>query len=142
MIEINWTLIAQIINFLALVVILNMVLFRPIRNSLRQRQAALAAYEAALERLAGLSQGIDEEIVGNLAAARRQGVGQRDGLKQEGSQEEASLLDQVKQELDANWTRVEAQIKKDVAKARNTLKAQAKSFAQELAAKILGRKLA
>ena len=32
MIELNWTLFAQIINFLVLVYLLNVVLFRPIRQ--------------------------------------------------------------------------------------------------------------
>ena len=41
MIDIDWTLYAQIINFLLLVFLLNVVLFRPIRNALKERQAKL-----------------------------------------------------------------------------------------------------
>jgi F0F1-type ATP synthase membrane subunit b/b' len=47
----------------------------------------------------------------------------------------------VKKEVDAQWTKVEAKIKKDVGKAREALSAQAQDFAQALATKILGRKL-
>jgi F0F1-type ATP synthase membrane subunit b/b' len=63
-------------------------------------------------------------------------------LRQEGSQAEASLLEQVKKDAEAEWTRVEAKIKADMDKARKALKTQAQSFAQALAAKILGRDVA
>jgi F-type H+-transporting ATPase subunit b len=141
MIEIDWTLIAQIINFLVLVFVLNVVLFRPIRNALKDRQAKIAAQEAEVSKFADQSQGITDEIKENLAEARRQGAGQREGLRQDGVQAETSLLEKVKQEVDAEWAKVEKKIKKDMAKARETLKAEAEGFAQLLAAKILGRKL-
>jgi F-type H+-transporting ATPase subunit b len=141
MIKINWTLYVQIINFLVLVFLLNLVLFRPIRKALRERQGAIAAHEAEINRFAERSQGIGKEIKDSLAEARRHGLGQKEALKQEGSQAEASLLEAVKKEVDAEWDRVEKKIKEDVVKAGQTLKAQAESFAQSLAAKILGREL-
>jgi F-type H+-transporting ATPase subunit b len=141
MIDIDWTLIAQILNFLVLVFLLNMVLFRPIRKILLERKARLASFEEDITGLADnrlLTLGkVDEELV----QARREGLGLREGLRQEGSQAEGTLLEQVKREVDAEWTRVEAKIKQDVAKARKALEAQAQDFAMALATKILGRKL-
>ncbi len=141
MIELDWTLFVQILNFLVLVFLLNMVLFRPIRKSLQDRQARLTSFEDDISRLGDTQQGILGEVDEQLAAARREGLGLREGLRQEGSQAESSLLEQVKQEVDAEWTRVEAKIKKDVAKAQEALQAQAQDFAMALATKILGRKL-
>jgi len=141
MIDIDWTLLAQLINFLLLVFLLNLVLFRPIRKAMRERQARLLADEAAAHRLELESQGLSVEIKEKLAAARRDGAGQREALKQEGSQAEASLLEEVKRQTDLEWAQVEKKIKADMAKARDSLKKQAKSFAQLLAAKVLGREL-
>jgi F-type H+-transporting ATPase subunit b len=141
MIDFDWTLGAQIINFLVLVYLLNVVLFRPIRKSLKERQERLLAYETAAAELAAQSQGIAGEIQEKLAAARREGLGEKEGLRQEGSQAEASLLEKVKQEVDAEWTRVEKKIKQDIDKARKSLKTQAQSFAQVMAAKILGSEI-
>ncbi len=141
MIDIDWTLYAQIINFLVLVFLLNLVLFRPIRKALKARQEKILAQEAEISRLGDRSQGIGKEIRDSLAEARRHGARQREGLKKEASEAEASLLEAVKQEVEAEWERVGAKIKEDMAKARKTLEAQAQSFAQSLAAKILGREL-
>lgn len=141
MIDFDWTLGVQIINVLVLVYLLNLVLFRPIRKGLKDRQARLQAYEAAVAQLAEQSQGIAGEIQENLTAARRAGVGEKEARRQAGAQAETSLLEKVKQEVDAEWTRVEKKIKEDMNKARKSLKDQAQSFAQVMAAKILGREL-
>jgi len=141
MIALDWTLFVQIINFLVLVYLLNMVLFKPIRRVLLERQARLTAYEDEIAGLGDNQQGILGEVDQQLATARREGLGLREKLRQEGSQEESSLLEQVKKEVDAEWTKVEAKIKQDMAKAREALRAQAQDFATALSAKILGRKL-
>ncbi len=141
MIDIDWTLYAQIINFLLLVFLLNVVLFRPIRNALRDRQAKLLAQEAEINVLADQGQSLEDEIKEELAAARRAGAGARETLKQEGAQAEATLLEEVKHQVEMEWATVEKKIKADMAKARKSLQTQTQSFAQLLATKILGREL-
>ena len=141
MIDIDWTLYAQIINFLLLVFLLNVVLFRPIRNALKERQAKLLAQEAEINVLTDQGQSLEDEIKEELAAARRAGAGARETLKQEGAQAEATLLEEVKHQVEMEWATVEKKIKADMAKARKSLQTQTQSFAQLLATKILGREL-
>lgn len=141
MIELDWTLFVQIINFLLLVFLLNLVLFRPIRRILRERQARLASLEADIGQLADSQSGLLRQVEEQLTAARREGLGLRERLRQEGAQAESSLLEQVKKEVDEEWARMEAKIKEDVAKARQALRAQIQDFATALATKILGRTL-
>ena len=141
MIAIDWTLYAQIINFLLLVFLLNVVLFRPIRNAIRDRQAKLLAQEAEINLLLDQGRSLEDEIKEKLAAARREGAGARENLKQEGAQAEASLLEEVKHQVEVEWATVEKKIKADMTKARQSLKKEAQTFAQLLATKILGREL-
>ena len=141
MIDIDWTLYAQIINFLLLVFLLNVVLFRPIRKALRDRQAKLLAQETEINVLTDKGRSLEDEIREELAAARRAGAGARETLKQEGAQAEATLLEEVKRQAELEWATVEKKIKADMAKARASLQTQVQSFAQLLATKILGREL-
>ncbi|HZE21441.1 MAG TPA: hypothetical protein VE082_05260 [Desulfobaccales bacterium] len=141
MIAIDWTLYAQIINFLLLVFLLNVVLFRPIRNAIKDRQAKLLAQEAEINLLADQGRSLEDEIKEKLAAARREGAGARESLKQEGAQAEASLLEEVKHQVEVEWATVEKKIKADMTKARQSLKKESQTFAQLLATKILGREL-
>jgi len=137
----NLTIVPLLVNFLVLVFLLNVVLFRPIRNALKERQARLDAQTADISLMETQGQGLDSEIKDKLAAARREGAGARETLKDEGAAAEASLLEEVKREVDLEWSRVEKKIKQDVAQARKALGTQAQSFAQLLASKILGREL-
>jgi F-type H+-transporting ATPase subunit b len=141
MIQIDWTLGAQLVTFLVLVFLLNMVLFRPIREALKKRQARMDAQEADINLMETQGQGLNSETMEKLAAARREGVTARESLKQEGSGAEAALLEEIKREVDLEWSQVEQQIKEDVARARKTLQTQTQSFAQLLVSKILGREL-
>ena len=141
MIDIDWTLFAQIINFLLLVFLLNVVMFRPIRNALKARQAKLLAQETEINVLTDKGRSLEDEIKEELAAARRAGAGARETLKQEGAQAEITLLEEVKRQAELEWATVEKKIKADMAKARASLQTQAQSFAQLLATKILGREL-
>lgn len=119
MIEINWTLIAQIINVLVLVFLLNMVLFRPVREGLKKRKARIGEFEGDISQLAEQQQGLTGQVQESLAEARRHGAGSREALRQEGAQAEASLMEQVKKEAEAEWKRVEKKIKKDMARPGN-----------------------
>jgi F-type H+-transporting ATPase subunit b len=141
MIDIDWTLYAQLINFLLLVFLLNVVLFRPIRAIIKERQAKLLAQEAEINLLSDQGHSLEDEIKEKLAEARRAGAGARESLKQEGAQAEATLLEEVKKQVEMEWATVEKKIKADMAKAREALQTQTQSFAQLLATKILGREL-
>jgi F-type H+-transporting ATPase subunit b len=141
MIDIDWTLYAQLINFLLLVFLLNVVLFRPIRAIIRDRQAKVLAQEAEINLLSDQGLSLEDEIKEKLAEARRAGAGARENLKQEGAQAEVTLLEEVKRQVEVEWATVEKKIKADMAKAREALQTQAQSFAQLLATKILGREL-
>lgn len=142
MIDIDWTLLAQIVNFLLLVFLLNMVLFRPIRGVLKERQALFDGLKGDISTLSEAEQQARQGIQNEILAARRSGLTKRDMLKQEGSAMEASLLEKAKAEVEAEMARMTEKIKADVAAAREALRPQAQAFALELAAKILGREVA
>jgi len=142
MIDIDWTLFVQIANFLFLVFLLNMVLFRPIRGILKERQGLIAGMQTDIASLTESEQSVRQDIQGELLAARKSGINRRDMIKQEGSAVEAGMLEKAKAEVDEEMARTAAQIKADVAAAREALRPQVESFALDLATKILGREVA
>ncbi len=142
MIDIDWTLFMQIANFLLLVFLLNMVLFRPIRGILKERQGIISGLQTDISSLGETEQGVRQDIQDELLSARKSGINKRDMIKQEGSAVEAGLMEKAKAEVDDETARMAAKIKSDVAAARDALKPQAESFALDLATKILGREMA
>jgi F-type H+-transporting ATPase subunit b len=142
MIDIDWTLFMQIANFLLLVFLLNMVLFRPIRGTLKERQNLISGMQSDISSLTETEQELRQDISSELLSARKSGINKRDMIKQEGSAVEAGLMEKAKAEVDDEMERMANKIKADVAAARDALKPQAESFALDLAAKILGREMA
>jgi F-type H+-transporting ATPase subunit b len=142
MIDIDWTLFMQIANFLLLVFLLNMVLFRPIRETLKERQNLFSGLQSDVSSLCETEQSVRQDIQSELLSARKSGVNKRDMLKQEGSAMEAGMMEKAKAEADAEMARMADKIKSDVAAAREALSPQAQSFALDLAAKILGMEVA
>jgi F-type H+-transporting ATPase subunit b len=142
MIDIDWTLFMQIANFLLLVFLLNMVLFRPIRETLKERQNIVSGLQSDISSLTETEQGVRQDITDELLSARKSGMNKRDMIKQEGSAVEAGMMEKAKAEMDEEMARMAAKIKTDVAAARDALMPQAESFAFDLATKILGREMA
>ena len=141
MIDIDWTLYAQLINFLLLVFLLNVVLFRPIRNALKERQAKLLAQEAEINLLTDQGRSLEDEIkdeAGRGPARRRGGPGDLEAGRGPGRSNPPGGSEA---QVELEWATVEKKIKADMAKARASLQTQAQSFAQLLATKILGREL-
>ncbi len=142
MIDLDWTLFMQIGNFLVLVFLLNMVLFKPIRGVIQARRQQLEGLATDVSGLSAKEQELRGDIDAEITAARKTGLGKRDMLKAEGGAVEASLVEAAKKEAEAQWTTMEQKIKDDLAAARQDLQPQVQSFAADLAAKILGRAIA
>lgn len=134
-------LVIQIINFLFLLVVLNYILYRPIRGMLKKRRETFEGFESDI---AGLTNQVEErtrEMEARLAEARRDGYQKKDEIKGQGLETEKSILSQANSEAESKVNQVKAQVKEEIASARDALKADLTIFSQELAQKILGRSL-
>ena len=139
MINIDQSLIYQIINVFLLMLILNALLYKPIRNILKQRA----------EKVAGLTSGGPESPIrydqkeqdyqARLQQARKEGFEQKNLFKLEGQEEEKRLLQQANQKIEAELTQNRQRIARQVEEARKKLSGEVASFSQEIAQKILGR---
>ncbi|HIC91148.1 MAG TPA: hypothetical protein EYP21_03615 [Syntrophaceae bacterium] len=141
MIELNYTLLWQMVNFLLLVLILNFIFFRPLRKVLEDRNKTFKGMESDISALNGEAQRRIEEWYAGLDAARKVGLEKRESVKKEGLEEEKRLLQQINAEVEKKTNEIRAQIAKDTAEARDALRAQIETFSREVAEKILGRSI-
>ena len=139
MINIDQSLIFQIINFLLLMIILNTLLYRPIRNILKQRaeKMALLTNEAA-KALSDMTQK-DQDYQDKLQQARKEGFEQKNSFKLLGQEEEKKLLQEANQKVEVQLSENRQKIAQLVGEARKKLSGEVASFSQEIAQKILGR---
>lgn len=139
MLDINGTLILQIANFLVLILLMNVILYRPIRKMLSQRAEEMAGRESSIEGLKEKSDKYQKDIEEGVVAARKEGFNKKEALKAEGLEEEKGFLQEAGASVEQKMTAARKDIEGKTAEVRKALEEQIADFSNELAEKILGR---
>ena len=141
MIEIDKSLFIQLFNFLLMMIVLNYLLYRPLRNMIKQRKEKFEGLESDIDRFHGQAAEQESNIEAQLVEARRDGFTKKDELKSAGNEEEKVILNQAAQEGEAALEKLKAQITEEIGVARESLRSELEVFSRELAQKVLGRNL-
>ena len=141
MITIDLTMLIQIVNMLLLIVVLNAVLYKPIRSIIEERQ----------KKISGLDEGIDQfkknavlrldEFAQKMKDARIRAKKEYESARNAALAESTEKLAGIRKEVDAQKTGQLAEIEKQFGAARSELQGQISGFASEMAGKVLGRAL-
>ena len=141
MVDINYSLFIQMANFLVFLILMNFVLYRPIRRIVAERKKLILEKQEGIERIEGLTRSGLSDYDSRLREARVNGAQRIQELKAAGYEQEKELLRQVSEETAGKVQKLREKIQKDLGVARKELKQQVKTFSGELAQKILGRKV-
>ncbi len=141
MITIDLTMLIQIANMLLLIVVLNAVLYKPIRSIIEERQ----------KKIGGLDEGIDQfkknavlrqdEFGQKMKDARIRAKKEYETARNAALAESTEKLAGIRKEVDVQKTGQLAEIEKQFAVAQSELQGQISGFAGEMAGKVLGRAL-
>jgi F-type H+-transporting ATPase subunit b len=141
MIDINITLFIQMANVLVLVFLMNLVLYRPIRKLVAQRNQFMADKQNVIDRADKESAEALREFEGTIQAARVKGRQKVQEMKELAYQQEKDLLQKSAEESSKQLAGIRKTIKAEIGKARKQLRAQIQAFSLDLAQKILGRSI-
>jgi len=139
MINIDGSLFIQIANFLVLIWILNIVVYRPIRKILIERREKIKGLEEGIETRLKDAQEKDEEFLRGIREARSRGMKEKEALLEEAAVQEKELIAEINEKAQAEMGDVRAKIAKDIDAVRSSLYSQVDDFAQAIGQKILGR---
>jgi F-type H+-transporting ATPase subunit b len=139
MISVDYTLFIQMANFIFLILVLNVILYKPIRNILIERKKKIQGYKEGIEGVQQQAAESEQTFQTKIGEARTRGFQEKEALKQTGQEEEKRLVDEINQQARAELEAVRAQIAKDAEAARRGLEKEVKAFSAAIAEKILGR---
>ena len=137
----DYTLFIQIANFLFLVFVLNILLYKPIRNMLRQRKEQMNSFEDTRNDLLEKSDRYERELEENVLGARMTGVKSKGDLKNEGLDVEKGMLQEASSVAGERIEKAKMEIEHSMAAARQSLQTELAAFSRELAEKVLGRSI-
>jgi F-type H+-transporting ATPase subunit b len=135
----DWTLFVQIANFLLIVWVLNIVLFKPIRNILIQRKEKVTSLEQNVETSDREAKEKNEAFDAGIRDARAKGLSEKNVLLNEAADEEKEIVDKINQKAQADLAEVREKIAKDAEAVRASLQKEIDTFASAIGEKILGR---
>jgi len=139
MIKIDVSLFIQVVNFLFLIWILNIVLYKPIRSILIRRKEEVKNFEREIDtfnRNAGVK---DDAFAAGIKEARIKGLKQKELLISAASEEEKRLIEEINQRAQANLAASREKIAKDTEEVKAALQKQIDEFANAIGKKLLGR---
>ena len=135
------SLIIQIANFLLIIWILNLILYRPIRNILRQRKEKIEGLELRIETYNEDARKKDEAFAAGIQEARAKGLKEKEKLLQAGTEEEKQIIAEVNAKAQAELVEIRKKIGTDAEAARTSLQEKVDEFANDICRKILGREV-
>jgi F-type H+-transporting ATPase subunit b len=135
----DMSLFVQIVNFLIIIWVLNIILYRPIRKILIQRKEKITSFEQNIQKLNEDAAGKDEAFLSGIKDARVRGLNEKEVLLKEGAEEEKKIIEQINQKAQANLAEVREKITKDAQNVRTSLHKELDTFANAISEKILGR---
>ena len=135
----NWSFLLQMANFVFLIWVLNLILYKPIRNVLKQRKEKVTGLEQGIEAFQKDASDKEEAFHAGLRSARVKGLEQKENLLAAAADEEKKIITEINEKAQADLSQVRAQIAKDVEVARKSLLKEVDSFAENIGEKILGR---
>ncbi|MBI5408028.1 MAG: hypothetical protein HZA14_01525 [Nitrospirae bacterium] len=125
MLEINKWFFAQLANFLLLLILLNIILFKPLFRLFKERDAGINGALDTAKSLDKEKEGIIAQVNAKLAEGRtkakttfeelsKEGMGMQKKALAEAQNEAAELNKKAKQELEAAMEKARASLKSDV----------------------------
>ncbi len=139
MIDINITLLIQLINFIVLLVVLNFLLFKPIRQIMQEREqgisSALGDAKIAQDRMQKL---LDNYNV-SLAESKQKAATTYNAIYQRGIDAQREMISAERSKAGEALDRARAEIASASAEARADLRKEAERLSQDITSKLLGR---
>ena len=137
----DYTLLVQMATFVAMIFILNFLLYRPILSIIERRKKQLDELENEVRLF---KESVDKkaaEYDEKLTKAKTSASDLKKEIIGEGSQQAKGIIDAVRNEIPAMTQQFQKKMDQEMQAARQILEGQSKKLSMEIAEKVLGRRV-
>lgn len=139
MIDLDYTFFVQLVNFLIILTVLNLILYRPIRGIIKKRAEVMNDKLASIEGFAADAEGKLEKYKASLGGARVEAQQIRIALKADGSAVESSVISKAGAEAAETVAAARKDIEGQKQAALKKLQGSIGDYAKDVAGKVLSR---
>ncbi|MCX5820749.1 MAG: ATP synthase F0 subunit B [Deltaproteobacteria bacterium] len=141
MVSLDYSLGIQIINFLLLIFILNVLLYKPILGMIDRRKKQFEDSEAEIRHL---QETVEQKMAAyeeKLRQAKATAVEQKNEIIRQGAEEAKTVIDAVRAEIPGMMEQFHARMDGEIGAAKNILTDHSQQLSVQIAEKVLGRSL-
>jgi F-type H+-transporting ATPase subunit b len=138
-VSLDYSLGIQIINFLLLIFILNLLLYKPILGIIDRRKRQFAESEAEIRRL---QETVEQKMAAyeeKLRQAKAAAVEQKNEIIRQGADEAKTVIDAVRAQIPGMMEEFHARMDGEISAAKRILTDQSQQLSVQIAEKVLGR---
>lgn len=139
MVDINSTLLIQLANFLLLLLALNLILFKPLRRIIQERELGISTAFTDAKTAQEQMQRLLEQYNASLAEAKQKATAAYSALYQQGLDSQREMITAERTRAGETLDKARAEIAAAADAARTDLKQEADRLSQDITAKLLGR---
>jgi F-type H+-transporting ATPase subunit b len=141
LISINATLVVQLLSFLLFLLIINRVMFRPLRNTMRERESFIENLGREIEAADGERDRIMTLLARQEREVRKEADAQRRKRSDEGAAEARRLVDGALAQIARMHREAEADVARQMAEAGKSVALEAERLSVALMEKVLERRI-
>jgi F-type H+-transporting ATPase subunit b len=139
MIDINISLLYQLINFIVLIIVLHFILFKPIRQVMLEREQNISSAFGDAKSAHDRVQGLLEQYNASLAEAKQRSAAAYNTNYQQGLDAQREMIMAERTKAGEMLDKARAEIAAASAAAQADLKKEAGRLSLDITAKLLGR---
>jgi len=133
------SVIIQVVNFIFLIWVLNIILYKPIRKIVAERKNKVEGLESRINSLNQDALEKDQAYGSGIKDARTKGLAEKEAMIQSAEEEEKRVVREITEKAQADLTEIRKKIIADTEKVKAILQKEVDTFAAEIGQKILGR---
>lgn len=139
MVSVDGSIVVQIVNFVVLIWILNMVLYKPIRKILMERKAKVSGMASVIDGSDQQVKAKEDAYAEGIRQARAAGQKEKEALMQAAAEEEKAIIGKINESAQTELKAVKERITLEMGEVKAALEAEVDAFADAIGKKILGR---
>ena len=142
MIELNWTLLVQMINFLILMVVLDKILYKPILKILDERDERISGGQEKTKDLQERGDVMFKEYNAKLHDAKVDALSVQCAARKEAQTDSNAIIDEARKQAEDIVAEMRVQMAQEIERAKQEIEPELKELAATIAQQVLGRKVA
>ena len=137
----DYTTLIQLLNFLILIFLMNMIVYRPVRKILARRKDLMDDSAKAARELVQKADAASVKLESNMYETGKEGQHEKEKIKTTGLEAEERMLNEARLSTEDVISTAREEIGERLVSARHSLQSELQDFSRDLAVRILGRQI-